>query len=93
MAGRTVKVSIAYCSDCGYEPYTIDLANALMIEFRDQLSSIEIIPWHDASFDVSVGGDLIHSMYREGGFPEHSTIIAAVKERLLPEGAPAETAG
>ena len=45
-------------------------------------SSIEIIPWYEGSFDVSVGGDLIHSMYRDGGFPEPQTIIDAARAKL-----------
>lgn len=82
MAKTPVKVTIAYCAECGYEPQTLELANALMRKFLYDISSIEIIPWHDGSFDVSVGGQMVHSMMREGGFPENETIIQAVEERL-----------
>jgi len=88
MAARPVKVTISYCSECGYEPQTIALAGALLNEFTSGISSVELIPWHEGTFEVSVGGDLIHSMMREGGFPEHETIIEAVKARLR-EGTPA----
>lgn len=77
-----VKVSITYCAECGYEPQTLALAEALMLAFTNQLSSIELIPWYEGSFDVSVGGELAHSMYRDGGFPEHQTIIDAVRRRV-----------
>jgi selT/selW/selH-like putative selenoprotein len=80
--GRPIKVSITYCAACGYEPQTLSLASALMNTFIYDLASIELIPWQEGSFDVVVDGDLIHSMYREGGFPEHETIIAAVRARL-----------
>ena len=82
MVASPVKVAITYCAECGYEPQTLALAGALMQEFQNGLSSIELIPWHEGSFDVSVGGELVHSMYREGGFPEHETIAQAVRERL-----------
>ena len=82
MAKKPVKVTIAYCAECGYEPQTLELANALMRKFLYDISSIEIIPWHDGSFDVSVGGQMVHSMMREGGFPENDVIIKAVEERL-----------
>lgn len=75
---RPVKVSITYCSECGYEPQTLALTAALMKAFPVGLSSIELIPWHEGSFDVAVDGELIHSMYREGGFPEHAAVLAAV---------------
>jgi selenoprotein W-related protein len=81
MAERPVKVTITYCSECGYEPQTLALTEALMKEFRHELAEIELIPWDEGSFDVTVDGELIHSMYREGGFPDHATVIAAVRRR------------
>ena len=76
------KVTITYCAECGYEPQTLALAGALMNEFAHDLSSIELIPWYQGSFDVSVGGELVHSMYRDGGFPEHQVVVDAVRARL-----------
>ena len=75
---RPVKVTITYCAECGYEPQTLALAGALMTALQHELSSIELIPWYEGSFEVSVGGELVHSMYRDGGFPDHQTIIDAV---------------
>jgi selenoprotein W-related protein len=81
--GRTpVKVSIVYCAACGYEPQTLALTEALMKTFLYDVSAIELIPWEEGAFDVVVNGDLIHSMYEHGGFPEHDTIIQAVRARL-----------
>ncbi len=79
MAKRPVKVKITYCAECGYEPQTLELAGTLMRTFTHDLSSIEIIPWYEGSFDVSVDGELVHSMYRDGGFPDPQTVIAAVR--------------
>ncbi|HYK98334.1 MAG TPA: Rdx family protein [Candidatus Acidoferrales bacterium] len=77
-----VKVKITYCAECGYEPQTLDLAKALMYEFAHDLASIELIPWDTGTFDVSVDGELVHSMRREGGFPEHDVVKKAVRARL-----------
>jgi len=79
---QPVKVSITYCAECGYEPQTLNLTSALMMEFREQLASIELIPWSDGMFDVAVDGELVHSMSRDGGFPENDTILNAVRRRL-----------
>ena len=81
-AEQPIKVSITYCAECGYEPQTLGLASALMVEFRADLAAVEIIPWHDGMFDVVVDGELVHSMMRDGGFPENETILAAVSQRL-----------
>jgi selenoprotein W-related protein len=76
------KVTITYCADCGYEPQTLDLAKALMLEFGARLSSIELIPWEGGTFDVSLDGQLLHSMKRDGGFPKDAAIKDAVRSRL-----------
>ena len=80
--GRPVKVSITYCAECGYEPQTLALADVLMRTFQHRLASMELIPWYEGSFDVTVDGSLVHSMYRDGGFPDPQTVVRAVEARL-----------
>ena len=78
-----VRVRITYCAECGYEDEAASLARALMIEFRERLSAIELVPFVDGTFDVRVGDDLVHSMARDGGFPNPDLVKDAVRERLL----------
>jgi selenoprotein W-related protein len=80
--GSSVKVTITYCAECGYEPQTLALTEALMKAFTHGLTAIELVPWYEGAFDVAVGGTLVHSMYRDGGFPEHSKVVDAVKAQL-----------
>jgi selenoprotein W-related protein len=56
-----------------------------MYEFGGRLSAIELIPWESGAFDVSVGGELVHSMKRDGGFPAEQTITSAVRAKMGPE--------
>lgn len=84
MTGKPVKVKITYCAECGYEPQALALTKALMYEFGAQLSAIELIPWESGTFDVSVDGQLIHSMKRDGGFPQHASVKSAVRAKLRP---------
>jgi len=82
MTGAPAKVKITYCAECGYEPQTLELARALMLEFGSRLSAIELIPWDSGAFDVSVDGQLVHSMRRDGGFPDNNMIKKAVRAHL-----------
>jgi selenoprotein W-related protein len=78
-----VRVRITYCAECGYEDEATALANALMIEFRQRLSAVELIPFVDGTFDVRVADELVHSMARDGGFPDPKLVAEHVRRRLL----------
>ena len=84
MRAEPHKVKITYCAECGYEPETLALAKALMVEFGARLGAIELIPWEGGTFDVSLDGELLHSMAREGGFPDPERMKEAVRTRLGP---------
>ena len=77
-----MRVRITYCAECGYEPQTLELAGALMSEFGQRISAIELIPWESGTFDVRVGERLVHSMERDGGFPEPADVARAVRDLL-----------
>lgn len=82
MTRPSARVRITYCAECGYEPRTLELAGTLMRAFGQRLSSIELVPWFEGAFDVSIDGEIVHSMRRDGGFPRDEDVVRAVRERL-----------
>ncbi len=82
MPARPVKIRIDYCAECGYDHEALDLAAALMKEFHMFLDGITIKPSGDGAYDVRVDDDLIHSMYRDGGFGDRAAILTAVRQKL-----------
>jgi selenoprotein W-related protein len=82
VAAHPVKVQIDYCAECGYDHEALDLTAALMKEFHMYLAGITIVPAGDGAYDVRVDGDLVHSMYRDGGFGERDEIFAKIREKL-----------
>jgi selenoprotein W-related protein len=77
-------VRIAYCAECGYEEQALAVTRELVMGLGSAISSVTLIPWMDGTFDVSVDGQLVHSMARDGGFPEAGAVSTAIRERLEP---------
>jgi selenoprotein W-related protein len=53
-----------------------------MKEFHLYLEGITLKPSTSGAYDVRVDGELIHSMYRDGGFGERRTILDADRRKI-----------
>ena len=82
MAARPVNIRIDFCAECGYDHEALSLAGALVKEFHMYLACIVIAPASNGAYHVRVDGDLVHSMYRDGGFGDREQILARVREKL-----------
>jgi selenoprotein W-related protein len=80
-AAGTAMIRITYCAECGYEPQALALVQALLMDAGGSFASIELVPWIDGSFEVQIDDDLVHSMGRDGGFPESRAIVEVLQSR------------
>jgi len=75
-------IRVAFCADCGYEGHAAELARSLFVEFGHRIAEVRLLPWDEASFDVSVDDELVHSMQRDGGMPVAADVAAKVRAAL-----------
>ncbi len=58
------------------------MTDAVLTHFKQQISSLELIPSGGGRFEVQVDGDLIYSKLETGEFPREDDIIKALQKQL-----------
>jgi len=58
------------------------LTNKLLITFKQDIKSLELIPAGGGLFELAVGEELIYSKKKTGTFPDEQWVIDAVRKRL-----------
>jgi len=74
-----MEISIEYCGVCNYRPIAASLAMA--IERETGVKPLLVHSMKMGALEVRVGSDLIFSKVQSGRFPDHSEVIALLKER------------
>ena len=54
----------------------------ILTEFKQQISSLELIPSEGGRFEVELDGELVFSKIEEGRFPEFKEIEKPIKKKL-----------
>ncbi len=70
-----MKFSIEYCTSWGYISKAMYLAKELLGKYKNDISSLELIPSSGGVFEVTVNGNLIFSKKETGRFPEANEIL------------------
>jgi selenoprotein W-related protein len=58
------------------------LSAQLLERYKQKIKSLELVPSGGGCFEVQVDGDLLYSKLQTGSFPDESSIIAQVGQRL-----------
>lgn len=73
-----MRFTIEYCTSWGYRPKAMDLADKLLGKYKNDISSLELIPSSGGVFEVNKDGSLIFSKKEKGRFPEENEIITTI---------------
>lgn len=75
-------ISIEYCTSWGYVPKAVGLAQSIMNEHKNNISSLNIIPSSGGVFEVKLNDELIYSKKELGRFPEEGEVENKIREKI-----------
>ena len=64
------KISIEYCTSWGYVSKAMEMAENLLVKYKNNISSLIIIPSSGGVFEVKSDDELIFSKKELNRFPE-----------------------
>ena len=68
------RLEIEYCAPCGYERIAIELTEKLLLEFKQRIDFLVLIPSSGERFEVTIDGKLVFSKLEKGRFPKYEEI-------------------
>ena len=77
-----MKIRLRYCSNCNYEPKVVSLAAKLLVQYKRQISGLELEPSIGGCFELTVADELIYSKLETGVFPEEDEMLKQVGKRI-----------
>ena len=75
-------ISIEYCTSWGYLSRAVALANNLLDEHKNELTSVNIVPSSGGFFEISLGDELIFSKKELGRFPEDDEVEKLIRKNI-----------
>ena len=76
------KISIEYCTAWGYLDKAVGLAQNLLRENKNLLSSLKLIPSAGGVFEVKLNEELLFSKKETQRFPSEDEVESLVKEKI-----------
>lgn len=75
-------ITIEYCTSWGYVAKAVGLSESLLKKYKNQISSLNIIPSSGGVFEVNLDNELLFSKKELGRFPEVNEIEKALQGKL-----------
>ena len=81
---REPRIEIEYCTQCRWLLRAAWMAQELLTTFPDEIGEIALIPGTGGLFEIRVGGELLWSRKKQGGFPEIKVLKQLIRDRVAP---------
>lgn len=81
---REPRIEIEYCTQCRWLLRAAWMAQELLTTFPDEIGEIALIPGTGGIFEIRVGGELLWSREKQGGFPEIKVLKQLIRDRVAP---------
>ena len=78
------KITISYCTQCGWLLRAAWMAQELLSSFAGDLGEVSLVPGTGGIFRIELDGEDIWERKRDGGFPNVKTLKQRVRDKLDP---------
>lgn len=76
------KIGIEYCTSWGYLDKAVSLAEDLLAKYKNNISSVELIPSSGGVFEISLNFKNIYSKKELNRYPNDGEIIELIEDNL-----------
>lgn len=77
---KRFRMTIEYCTSCGYVPVASRTAVEVLSKHHPELLEVALIPSSNGAFEVSVEGTPVFSKKKMARFPEREEIVKLFEE-------------
>lgn len=78
------RVTIAYCTQCGWLLRSAWLAQELLSTFGTDLDEVALRPGTGGVFEITCEGETVWERKRDGGFPDAKVLKQRVRDVIDP---------
>jgi len=79
------RVTVTYCTQCGWLLRAAWMAQELLSTFTAELGEVALVPGTGGVFRVTVEDKVVWDRKSEGGFPDITTLKQRVRDQVVPD--------
>ena len=81
----TNKVTIKYCTQCGWLLRAAWMSQELLNTFTDEITELSLQPGTGGIYNITANDQTVWDRKEEGGFPEITVLKKRIRDVIAPE--------